>query len=78
MTSTEKSPKSQARIVDTYDHEIDQQCEEFAKWLAGQTRDSLAALTSLFERVWYGRGHADARDFENSMQQAEGLGCDLQ
>ncbi len=41
-------------------------------------RDSLAALTSLFERVWYGRGHADARDFETSMRQAEGLGCDLQ
>ncbi len=41
-------------------------------------RDSLAALTSLFERVWYGRGHADARDFESSLQQAEGLGCDLQ
>jgi hypothetical protein len=41
-------------------------------------RDSLAALTSLFERVWYGRGQADARDFETSMQQAEGLGCDLQ
>jgi hypothetical protein len=40
-------------------------------------RDSLAALTALFERVWYGRGHADARDFENSMKQAEGLGCDL-
>ena len=41
-------------------------------------RDSLAALTSLFERVWYGHSHADARDFETSMQQAEGLGCDLQ
>lgn len=41
-------------------------------------RDSLAALTSLFERVWYGRSHADARDFETSMRQAEGLGCDLQ
>jgi hypothetical protein len=41
-------------------------------------RDSLAALTSLFERVWYGRGQADVRDFETSMQQAEGLGCDLQ
>ena len=41
-------------------------------------RDSLAGLTSLFERVWYGRGHADARDFETSMRQAEGLGCDLQ
>jgi hypothetical protein len=41
-------------------------------------RDSLAALTALFERVWYGRGQADARDFETSMQQAEGLGCDLQ
>jgi Domain of unknown function (DUF4129) len=41
-------------------------------------RDSLAALTSLFERVWYGRGHADARDFDASMKQAEGLGCDLQ
>lgn len=41
-------------------------------------RDSLAALTSLFERVWYGRGHADARDFETSMQQAQGLGCNLQ
>jgi hypothetical protein len=41
-------------------------------------RDSLAALTSLFERVWYGRSLADARDFEASMQQAEGLGCDLQ
>ena len=41
-------------------------------------RDSLAALTSLFERVWYGRSHADARDFETSMQQAEGLGCDPQ
>jgi hypothetical protein len=41
-------------------------------------RDSLAGLTSLFERVWYGRGHADARDFETSMRQAEGLGCNLQ
>jgi len=41
-------------------------------------RDSLAALTSLFERVWYGRSHADARDFEASLQQAEGLGCHLQ
>jgi Domain of unknown function (DUF4129) len=41
-------------------------------------RDSLAALTSLFERVWYGRGRADARDFETSMRQAEGLGCELQ
>jgi hypothetical protein len=41
-------------------------------------RDSLAALTALFERVWYGRSHADARDFETSMRQAEGLGCDLQ
>ena len=41
-------------------------------------RDSLAALTSLFERVWYGCIQADARDFESSMQQAEGLGCDLQ
>jgi Domain of unknown function (DUF4129) len=41
-------------------------------------RDSLAALTSLFERVWYGRSQADARDFEASMQQAEGLGCHLQ
>jgi hypothetical protein len=41
-------------------------------------RDSLAALTALFERVWYGRNQADARDFETSMQQAEGLGCDLQ
>jgi hypothetical protein len=41
-------------------------------------RDSLATLTSLFERVWYGRSHADARDFESSMQQAKGLGCDLQ
>ena len=41
-------------------------------------RDSLAALTALFERVWYGRSHADARDFDASMKQAEGLGCDLQ
>jgi hypothetical protein len=41
-------------------------------------RDSLAALTALFERVWYGRTHADARDFDASMRQAEGLGCDRQ
>lgn len=41
-------------------------------------RDSLAALTTLFERVWYGRSHADARDFDASMKQAEGLGCHLQ
>jgi hypothetical protein len=41
-------------------------------------RDSLAALTALFERVWYGRSHADARDFDTSMKQAEGLGCELQ
>jgi hypothetical protein len=41
-------------------------------------RVSLAALTALFERVWYGRSHADARDFDASMKQAEGLGCDLQ
>jgi Domain of unknown function (DUF4129) len=41
-------------------------------------RDSLAALTALFERVWYGRSHADARDFDASMKQAKGLGCDLQ
>jgi Domain of unknown function (DUF4129) len=41
-------------------------------------RESLAALTSLFERVWYGRSHADARDFAASLQQAEGLGCQLQ
>jgi len=41
-------------------------------------RDSLAALTALFERVWYGRDQANARDFESSLQQAEGLGCDLQ
>jgi len=43
-----------------------------------QQRDSLAALTSLFELVWYGRSPADARDFETSLQQAEGLGCRLQ
>jgi Domain of unknown function (DUF4129) len=41
-------------------------------------RDSLATLTALFERIWYGRSQANARDFETSMQQAEGLGCDLQ
>jgi Domain of unknown function (DUF4129) len=41
-------------------------------------RDSLAALTALFERVWYGRCRADAHDFDASMKQAEGLGCDLQ
>jgi hypothetical protein len=41
-------------------------------------RDSLAALTALLESVWYGRSHADARDFDAAMKQAEGLGCDLQ
>jgi hypothetical protein len=41
-------------------------------------RDSLAALTSLLELVWYGRRQADAMDFEKSLQQAEGLGCHRQ
>ncbi|MFZ3217787.1 MAG: DUF4129 domain-containing protein [Candidatus Acidiferrales bacterium] len=44
---------------------------------ASQRRDRLATLTSLFERIWYGRGPADARDFQTSLQEAEGLGCHL-
>lgn len=38
-------------------------------------RESLAALTSRLERIWYGLRPARAEDFEESMRQLEELGC---
>jgi Domain of unknown function (DUF4129) len=40
-------------------------------------RDYLAALTSRFERVWYGDSPAGNEDFQACLQQAEELGCRL-
>lgn len=40
-----------------------------------QRRDSLAALTSRLERIWYGLRPAAAADFEDSIHQLEKLGC---
>lgn len=38
-------------------------------------KDYLAALTSRFERVWYGRNPAGDEDFQACLRQAEELGC---
>ena len=40
-----------------------------------QQRESLAALTTCLERVWYGRRAAGANDFHDCLRQAEELGC---
>ncbi len=38
-------------------------------------RESLSRLTASLERVWYGQRAAAAADFEESLRQAEELGC---
>lgn len=40
-------------------------------------RDSLAALTSRLERVWYGLRPASAEDFQECMHRVQELGCRL-
>ena len=40
-------------------------------------RDSLAALTSRLERIWYGLRPARVEDFQDCMHQVEELGCRL-
>lgn len=40
-----------------------------------QQRESLAALTTSLERVWYGRRAAGANDFQDCLRKAEELGC---
>ena len=40
-----------------------------------QQRESLAALTTCLERVWYGRRAAGPTDFQDCLRQAEDLGC---
>lgn len=40
-------------------------------------RDSLAALTSRLERIWYGLRPARMEDFQDCMHQVEELGCRL-
>jgi hypothetical protein len=40
-------------------------------------RESLAALTSRVERVWYGLRPAGAQDFQECMQRVQELGCRL-
>jgi hypothetical protein len=40
-------------------------------------RESLAALTSRLERIWYGLRPARAEDFQDCMHQVEELGCRL-
>jgi Domain of unknown function (DUF4129) len=40
-------------------------------------RDYLAALTSQFERVWYGHDPVGKEDFQTCLRQAEELGCRL-
>jgi hypothetical protein len=40
-------------------------------------RAALASLTTRLEQVWYGRRPASREDFLDSMQQIEGLGCQL-
>jgi hypothetical protein len=40
-------------------------------------RVALAALTTRLEQVWYGHRPASREDFVESMQQIEGLGCQL-
>jgi hypothetical protein len=40
-------------------------------------RAALASLTTRLEQIWYGRRPASREDFLDSMQQIEGLGCQL-
>ena len=42
-----------------------------------ERRKPLAALTSRFEKVWYGGNPAGLEDFEFVVQQLEGLGCNI-
>ena len=52
-----------------------------ATQLAGSgrtTRESLSALTTVLEQVWYGRRPASNQDFASAMRNVEGLGCQLQ
>jgi hypothetical protein len=43
----------------------------------GRPRAALASLTTLLEQIWYGGRPASRQDFLDSMQQIEGLGCQL-
>ncbi len=42
-----------------------------------QQRESLTALTSCLERVWYGHRAAGVNEFQDCLRQAEELGCRL-
>ncbi len=63
-----RTPRESLRVLD--DESIAALPTERAK-----RRESLAALTSRLERIWYGLRPARAEDFEESMRQLEELGC---
>ena len=68
-TDRTRTPREYLRVVD---EAADALPSERVKY-----RESLAALTSRLERIWYGLRPARAEDFEECVRQAEGLGCRL-
>ncbi|HEY5212757.1 MAG TPA: DUF4129 domain-containing protein, partial [Acidobacteriaceae bacterium] len=44
---------------------------------SSEHRETLAALTQIFELTWYAKREADAAAFANTMQALERLGCHL-